>query len=105
MQDYLLYGNIKTQISQLIYKARTQTLNIKTQKQWKYDDDICVGCLEKKETIEEILSCTNLGDNDEETMSISTDWLISGSGRQMFTLGKVLAKRLRVRENIMEGIT
>ena len=78
---------------------------LKTQKRWRYDDDICVGCHERKETKEEILSCTNLGDNDEETMSISTDWLISGSGRLMFTLGKVLAKILKVRENIMEGIT
>ena len=89
----------------MIYKARTQTLDIKTHRRWKYDDNICVGCNTRQETIEKILSCTNLGDNNEETRSICCDWLISGSGRQMFILGTILAQRLKTREKLIEGIT
>ena len=105
MQDYFVDGNCNKQIAQVIYKARTQTLDIKTHRRWKYDDNICVGYNARQETIEEILSCTNLGDNNEETRSICCDWLISGSGRQMFIVGKILAQRLKTREKLIEGIT
>ena len=105
MQDYLLDGNFNTQVSKVVYKARTQTLDIKTHKRWKYDDDICVACHERQETIQELLTCTYLSDKNEETKPMHYDWLISGSGRQMFKVGQVLAKRLKAREKIIEGIT
>jgi hypothetical protein len=102
MQDYLIDGNYKTQISQVVFKARTQTLEIKTHKRWKYEDDICVACHERQETIEEILSCTYLRDKNEETNPFCYDWLISGSGRQKFIVGQVLAKRLKAREKLLK---
>ena len=105
MQDHFVDGYFNKQITQVIYKARTQALDIKTHNRWKYDDDICVGCNARPETIEEILSCTNLCGNTEETRSICCDWLISGSGRQMFIVGKILAQRLKTREKLIEGIT
>ena len=105
MQDYFLDGNFNTQVSKVIYKARTQSLDIKTHKRWKYDDDICVACHERKETIEELLTCTYLSDTNEETNNLCSDWLISGSGRQMYQVGQILAKRLKAREKIIEGIT
>ena len=51
------------------------------------------------------LSCTYLSDKNEETKPFCYDWLISGSGRQKFIVGQVLAKRLKAREKIIEGIT
>jgi hypothetical protein len=42
MQSYLLDGNRNIEISKVMYKARSLTLNIKTQKSWKYEDDIKV---------------------------------------------------------------
>ena len=38
------------------------TLNIKTQKSWKYQDKICVGCGVQNETGDEILICDGLSD-------------------------------------------
>ena len=58
-----------------------------------------------QETIEEILRCTDLGENYEETRSICCDWLISGSSRKMFIVGKILAQRLKTRGKLIEGIT
>ena len=52
----------------MIYKAMTQTLDIKTHKRWKYDNNICIACHEKEETIE--VMCTYLRDNNEETKPI-----------------------------------
>ena len=43
MQEYLLDGNVNTKMSQLIFKARSMTLDIKMQKKLKYSDTTCVG--------------------------------------------------------------
>ena len=44
IQEYLLEGNKNIELIKFIFKARGQTLNIKTQKKWKYSDKICTGC-------------------------------------------------------------
>ena len=62
IQEYLLDGNRKTKISQLIFKARTKTLDIKAGKSWKYDDDLCVGCSVRSE--KEILSCKTFNETE-----------------------------------------
>ena len=67
MQEYLLEGNKNIQISKLIFKARGKTLDIKTYKKWKYDDDLCVGCGVNVETVDEILTCTGYSDKNPET--------------------------------------
>ena len=36
MQENLLNGDRNSKVSKLIFKARTKTLNIKSQKSWKY---------------------------------------------------------------------
>ena len=60
IQEYLVVGNKNTEISKLLFKARGKSLDIKTHKKWKYDDDICVGCGVQKETETEILACEKL---------------------------------------------
>ena len=104
IQEYLLDGNRNTKISQLIFKARTKTLDIKTWKRWKYDDDLCVGCSEKSETIEEILICKTLNEK-EGTENVDINCLFGQSQSEIFKLGAVLMRRLRKRENLLEGVT
>ena len=38
MQGYLVDGNRNNKISKFIFKVRSMTLNLKTQKSWKYSD-------------------------------------------------------------------
>ena len=54
MQQYLS-ENKTTMISKCIVKARLSTLDVKTQKSWKYEDKTCVGCGLKEENGNEIL--------------------------------------------------
>ena len=63
MQDYLAEGDRNVVISKMIFKARGQTLDIKSQKRWKYEDLQCEGCQKNIETGEEILQCEMLGKN------------------------------------------
>ena len=66
MQEYLLDGNVNTKISQLIFKARSMTLDIKMQKKWKYSDTTYIGCGRNNETGQEILSCDRYVDGKDE---------------------------------------
>ena len=42
IQEYLLDGNRNTEVAKFVYKARSKTLDIKTQKSWKYKDKFCI---------------------------------------------------------------
>ena len=106
MQEYLIEGNKSTEISKLLFKARGSTLDIKTQKKWKYDDNLCVGCNLNIETIEEVLVCPKLGDKKEMPEKISNILFsdsISDSISDMVDVATQLRKRLRTRQQIIEG--
>ena len=51
-------------MARLIFKARSQTLDIKTQRKWKYSDIICIGCESKEETAKEIMTCKILNNEN-----------------------------------------
>ena len=44
IQEYFIGGLCNKNLSKLIFKARSQSLDIKTQQKWKYADSICIGC-------------------------------------------------------------
>ena len=71
MQEYLYKGNENTNTSILIFKARAQKLDIKMHKKWKYDDTVCVGCGQKDETGEEILTCIFFDYDGKKTLVMS----------------------------------
>ena len=96
IQEYMLDGNRNTDVSKFMYKARSMTLNIKTQKSWKYSDKICVGCGVNSETGDEILSCTGLigNTNDKITQSLFYDMIYSGKISEMTEVAKSLMLRI-----------
>ena len=101
LQEYLLEGNKNINVSKFIFKARSQTLDIKTQKKWKYDDKACVGCNVREETGEEILNCWYFG-KDEQTKPITYD-MFYGAISDMIMVANVMMKKLKVRENILDN--
>ena len=44
IQEYFVGGNCNRKLSQLIFKACSQTLDINTQQKWGYADSTCIGC-------------------------------------------------------------
>ena len=102
MQEYLLDGDGKRNISETIFKARGKTLDIKLQKKWKYDDKLCSGCYENEESGEEILSCKSFGENMEMA---SYSWFFSEDVAEQISVAKILVKRLKVRKKLREEIT
>ena len=60
-QEYLLHGDRNINVRRFIFKARSKTLDIKTQNKWKYDNLLCSGCHMKEESEDEILACNIFG--------------------------------------------
>ena len=101
MQSYLVEGDRDIRLSKLIFKARGRTLDIKMDKKWKYDDTSCSGCKKNEETGEEIMSCINLGENDE---NIPYNWFFE-DGSEQVKAAKILMKKLKMREKLLEEET
>ena len=88
----------------MIFKARAKCLEIKSHKKWKYNDDICIGCGKNNETVEEFLSCNGYKD-EKSDKHVNYEWVFTGTVKEMFELAKVVSRRLKVREKLLEGIT
>ena len=86
----------------MIFKARGQTLDIKMQKRWKYDDITCEGCHENLETGQEILQCKELGENEN---LVDYSWFFSDSVVNQISAGKLMFKKLKKRNMLREGVT
>ena len=76
--------------SRFIFRVRSMTLNIKTQKSWKYSD-IMLSCKELNE-----------GENEEYIQTLFYDMFYSGKTSEMSEVAKILMKRLKVRDKILE---
>ena len=102
IQEYLLSGDRNVNVSKLIFKARSKTLDIKVQKKWKYEDITCSGCKVNEESGEETLSCKSFGENDSE---IPYSWFYSESVDKQISVAKLMMKKLKMRQKIREEIT
>ena len=107
MQEYLASGFCSVKLARIIFKARSLTLDIKSQRKWKYSDKWCVGCKIKEETGQEILICEKINlENSEAEVPINYDAFYSNEIKKIVTAGKLIESGLRRRTKILEtGIT
>ena len=102
IQEYLLCGDRNIEVSKLIFKARGLNLDIKTQKKWKYSDRLCSGCQIMDESGDEILFCKSFGENIEK---IAYSWFFSESVSDQIEVAKLMKKKLKERDKLIEEIT
>ena len=106
IQRYLFGENNDMEMAKFIFKARSKTLDIKSQRKWKYEDQNCVGCNVKIENENEILFCTGFGNPAKDTnwtKTLSYNWFYEGSVSDMVQIGKIVKNRLKVRQDILES--
>ena len=91
----------------MIFKARSQTLDIKTQRKWKYTDNLCTGCNVKEETGQEILVCEQFNDkNRTNNESAKYSDIYSENVIDIVETGKILQNNLKRRQELLEaGVT
>ena len=107
MQEYFSDGYCNKNLSKLIFKARSQTLDIKTQRKWKYADKICIGCRLKEESGDEILICDILNkENRQENIPIGYNWFYSENVCDIVKVGILMQNGLKERDRVLEaGVT
>ena len=102
MQQYL-YENAKTNISHFIAKARSKTLDLKTQKSWKYDDKACSGCDKREESGDEILTCESFGKYGENEIIPAYCWFFANKTSDIIYCARVMMERMKTRQKIIEN--
>ena len=107
LQEYFIGGHCNKNLSRIIFKARSHTLDIKTPKKWKYADSICIGCKTQVEQGEEILICDILNnDNRLADIQVTYNWFYRKSVSDIVKAGKILDNGMKQRQKILEaGIT
>ena len=102
MQEYICEGSRNKEVTQVIYKARGKSLDIKTHKNWKYEDLQCIGSEEKIETVDEILTCSGLGEYKNNQKSY--DCFLGDNVKDMIETAVELRKRLKTRQNTIDDM-
>ena len=91
-------GLCNKKAARLIFRARSETLEIKSHKKWKYEDVLCVGCKKNEETGEEIMNCDVLNADNKDYRNVKYDWFYSKETERIVVAGRLLQKNLKERE-------
>ena len=97
MREYLK-ENRSSSLSRVTFAVRSKTLDIKSWNTWKYNDNICVGCQIRPETMSHFMCCVTYS---RET--IEEDWeeiLIFGNNiEKQYEVAHKVMKQLEMRES------
>ena len=102
IQEYLLDGDVSVEVSKLILNARSKTLDIKSQRKWKYEKTSCSGCKVREETGEEILSCWYFGDDKGKKPAFYT-MFFGDKVSDIKYVGRMMMEKLRKRKEIIDA--
>ena len=97
MSPYLV-SNKRTELSKIIFKIRSQTLDIKQWQPWKYQNYLCVKCEKYTETMDHFVNCEEYGDK------IDINWRDIKQNKKeiQIKIGEFIEKRHRKRQEIIE---
>ena len=96
MQENMLCGDRNVNVSRFIFKARSTTLDIKSQQKWKYYDMLCSGCNTSAEAGEDIFVYI---------INIAYKWFYSDLLVEQVSAGKLMLGKLKIRKSLREEIT
>ena len=88
-------------------KKFEKTIDIKTQRKWKYSDIICIGCESKEETAQEIMTCKILNNENRTAIDpINYDMFFGNNISDKVKAARLIKNGLKRRQLILEiGIT
>ena len=82
----------------MIFSIRSQTLDIKEWKPWKYEDNLCIKCSIFAETMDHFVSCVSY---EKET---ETNWrdIFEDNIKRQKQIGRFVQKRYTLRQDIID---
>ena len=98
LQNYLKLNKNK-ELSKVIFAVRARTFDIKTWRQWKYADNLCVGCEKAEESMNHFMQCVSLGNEVKEH-----DWenIFGSDTQEQYEIAKVIELRRKKRAEILK---
>ena len=91
MSDYLC-ENKNTRVSKTIFSIRAGTLDLKQLNPWKYNDNLCVMCNLKEESLDHFMNC-----NSYDRENISWEDIFQDNKEKLFEIGIEAMTRMTIR--------
>ena len=93
LSDYLK-ENINSTLSNIIFSIRSGTLDTKQWNSWSYENNLCLMCELKEETMDHFMECQSYG-----TKSEIIKWrdIYKNNTEKQFEIAKEVQKRLKIR--------
>ena len=94
-----LKENERSSLSKLIFKIRSQTLNIKSWQPWNYSNNSCVKCEKTKETMSHFVTCV------EYPTEIEHNWwdIKQNNTETQKEIARIVEKRFKIRQEILDS--
>ena len=103
IQDFLCSEFVETtKLSKLIHNLHAQTIDVKENNPWNYEDNLCI-CEEKAETQLHIFSCNSLKSGVEDSeIGLNYSDLFFGTNKEKVKIAFMFETQLKIRKRIME---
>ena len=96
MSQYL-EKNENTELSNIIFSVRSQTLDVKEWLPWNYRDNLCVACKNNEETMGHFMLCTSY----ENKPCIDWEKVYDDRSSDIFNVGRQIYKRHVERKKLL----
>ena len=97
MQGYLKQNQNK-ELARIIFSVRAGTFDVKSQRQWKYSDNLCVGCEKQEETFGHFMQCESLG----ETKQSHWENIFNNNTQEQYEIAKEVKTRRDKRDIVLK---
>ena len=101
MSEYL-ERNKNNQLTKYIFKTRSGTLDIKDWNKWKYEDNLCVGCGIKAETMDHFMKCIAYSVENNSNQPIHWKSIYENNTEKQTSIAKEVKRRFGLRKTLLE---
>ena len=102
MSKYL-ERNRDEQLTKFIFKTRSGTLDIKDWYQWKYENNLCIGCETKAETMDHFMSCSAYNVEKKSEQTVNWKGIYENDIEKQSIIAKEVKRRFVLRQSLLEA--
>ena len=101
MSEYLK-RNKNSKLTKVIFKVRSGTLEIKDWCQWRHENNLCVGCELKTETMTHFMQCSAYSVENRSTQMIDWKSIYENNMDKQLEVAIEVERRFKIRETLLE---
>ena len=102
MSKYL-ERNRDEQLTKFIFKTRSGTLDIKDWYQWKYENNLCIVCQTKAETMDHFMNCSAYNVEKKSEQTVNWKGIYENDIEKQSIIAKEVKRRFVLRQSLLEA--